>query len=100
MGGLSKIGGPRQQGGRGILLPGPSASAIRQVQADPFERHFTPKELAELWRLDESTVRRMFQEEPGVLKIGNTGRRNKRDYVTLRIPASTAARSYRARTGQ
>jgi hypothetical protein len=62
---------------------------------DPFERHFTPKELAELWRLDESTVRRMFQDEPGVLKIGEIGRRTKRDYVTLRIPASTAARFYR-----
>jgi hypothetical protein len=70
---------------------------IRHEQVDPFERHFTPKELAELWRLDESTVRRMFQDEPGVLKIGNTGRRNKRDYVTLRIPASTAARFYRER---
>ncbi|HEY7387058.1 MAG TPA: hypothetical protein VH640_01010 [Bryobacteraceae bacterium] len=70
---------------------------IRQEQIDPFERHFTPKELAQLWRLDESTVRRMFQDEPGVLKIGRTGRRNKRDYVTLRIPASTAARFYRER---
>jgi hypothetical protein len=42
----------------------------------------------------------MFRDEPGVLKIGNAGRRNKRDYVTLRIPASTAARFYRARVGQ
>ena len=64
---------------------------------DPFERHYTPKDLAELWKLDESTVRRMFQEQPGVLKIGHSGRRNKRDYVTLRIPASTAARFYRER---
>ena len=73
-----------------------SPTPIRQ-QADPFERHYTPKELAELWRLDESTVRRMFQDEPGVLRIGQTGRRSKRDYVTLRIPASTAARFYQAR---
>jgi hypothetical protein len=77
-----------------------SATPIRQIQADPFERHYTPKELADLWRLDQSTVRRMFQDEPGVLKIGSTGRRKKRDYVTLRIPASTAARFYRARMGQ
>jgi len=76
-----------------------STTPIRPVQTDPFERHYTPKELAELWRLDESTVRRMFQDEPGVLKIGETGRRGKRDYVTLRIPPSTAARFYRARTG-
>jgi hypothetical protein len=74
-----------------------SPTPIRAQQADPFERHYTPKELAELWRLDESTVRRMFQDEPGVLKIGSTGRRHKRDYVTLRIPASTAARFYEAR---
>jgi hypothetical protein len=75
-------------------------ASIRHPQVDPFERHFTPKELADLWRLDESTIRRMFQDEPGVLKIGQAGRRHKRDYVTLRIPASTAARFYRARMGQ
>jgi hypothetical protein len=73
---------------------------VRLQQADPFERHFTPKELAELWRLDESTIRRLFQDEPGVLKIGQLGRRGKRDYVTLRIPASAAERFYRARIGQ
>ena len=75
-------------------------ASIRQPQVDPFERYFTPNELAEFWRLDESTIRRLFQDEPGVLKIGEAGRRNKRDYVTLRIPASTAARFYRARIGQ
>lgn len=73
---------------------------IRQSQIDPFEKHYTPKELGAIWQLDESTVRRMFQDEPDVLKIGQTGRRQKRDYVTLRIPASTAARFYRARMGQ
>jgi AraC-like DNA-binding protein len=76
-----------------------ASTPIRQQQVDPFERHYTPKELAELWRLDESTVRRMFQDETGVLKIGSAGRRDKRDYVTLRIPASTAARFYRERMG-
>jgi len=77
-----------------------SAVPIRHPQADPFERHYTPQELAQVWRLDESTVRRLFQDEPGVLKIGQTGRRTKRDYVTLRIPASIAARFYGSRTGQ
>jgi len=74
-----------------------STIPIRSSQADRFERHYTPKELAALWRLDESTVRRMFQDEAGVLKLGNTGRLNKRDYVTLRIPESTAARFCRGR---
>jgi hypothetical protein len=72
---------------------------IRHHQVDPFEKHFTPQELAELWRIDESTIRRLFRDEPGVLKIGEAGRRGKRDYVTLRIPASTAARFYRERMG-
>ena len=58
-----------------------------------FERHFRPKDLAELWGLDESTVRRLFQDEPGVLKIGRAGRRDgKRDYVSIRIPESVALR--------
>ena len=64
-----------------------------------FETHFTAKELAELWKLDETTIRRIFQDEAGVLKIGKTGRRDgKRDYITLRIPKSVAARLYRERT--
>jgi hypothetical protein len=40
------------------------------------ERHFTAKELAELWSLDESTVRRLFQDQPDVLRIGKAGRRD------------------------
>jgi len=76
-----------------------SPRPIRPPESDPFERHFSPKELAAVWLLDESTVRRMFQDEPGVLKLGQTGRRGKRDYVTLRIPASVAARFYRQRIG-
>jgi hypothetical protein len=79
-----------------MLSPAPIRPA--QTRVDPFERHYTPKELAEIWRLDESTMRRMFQDEPGVLKIGSTGRRNKRDYVTLRIPESVAQRVYERRT--
>jgi hypothetical protein len=75
-------------------------NGVQSQQPQPFERHYTPQELGEIWQLDESTVRRLFQDEPGVLKIGQTGRRGKRDYVTLRIPESTAARFYRARTGR
>jgi hypothetical protein len=72
------------------------------VQTGPtstaFERHYAPKELAELWQLDESTIRRLFQDEPGVLKIGKSNRSDgKRDYVSLRIPASVAERVYNDR---
>jgi len=64
-----------------------------------FDKHYTAKELAELWSLDESTIRRLFQDEPGVLRIGKFGRRDgKRDYVTLRIPESVALRLHQQRT--
>jgi hypothetical protein len=63
------------------------------------ERHFTPQHLAELWDLDESTIRRIFIDEPGVFKYGKSCRRNgRRDYVTLRIPESVVRRVYAERS--
>jgi hypothetical protein len=57
------------------------------------ERHYTPQELADLWGFDQTTIRRMFIDEPGVLKEGRRARRDgKRSYVSLRIPASIAQR--------
>lgn len=76
-------------------------SIIPQAKPDAFERHYTTHEIAELWMLHERTVRRIFQDEPGVLKIGKYGRRDgKRDYVTLRIPDSVVRRIYQQRTGK
>ena len=70
----------RQRWMRERHAPEDSAEDLREVGVFVFERHFTPKQLAELWSLDESTVRRMFQDELGVLKIGKAGRRDgKRD---------------------
>jgi hypothetical protein len=69
---------------------GPSASS--------FEPHYSVQVLAELWRLDESTVRRIFENVPGVLKLANDRSRNgKGVYCTLRIPASVAEREYQRR---
>jgi hypothetical protein len=60
------------------------------------EKHHTPAELGKSWALSAETIRRLFENEPGVLKISNasapTGRRR---YKTLRIPASVAARVHR-----
>lgn len=70
------------------------------MQPDPtaFEHHFTPRELAELWKFDESTIRRMFIDEPGVMINGKEKRRDgRRDYVTLRIPESVARKVYERR---
>jgi hypothetical protein len=62
------------------------------------EPHFSVQVLAELWRLDESTIRRIFEAAPGVLRLGSDTRRSgKRDYFTLRIPVSVAEREYQRR---
>jgi hypothetical protein len=83
-------------------------AAINSIREDPgpakatvvaFERHFTAQDLAELWKLDETMIRRIFQDQPGVLKLGRSNRRGgNRDYVTLRIPESVALRIYQERT--
>lgn len=72
---------------------------MKSESVQPLEPHYTPQDLAQTWKLDETTIRRLFQDEPGVFKIGKLGRRDgKRDYITLRIPASVAERVYRQRT--
>ena len=71
----------------------------QQTADTALERHFTPQQLAELWDLDESTIRRIFIDEPGVLKYGKSCRRDgRRDYVTLRIPESIVRRVYAERS--
>lgn len=57
------------------------------------ERHFCVREIAQMWRLSDNIVRRIFEAEPGVLSIGearSTGRR--RRYLTLRIPQAVLER--------
>lgn len=60
------------------------------------EKHFHPSELAEAWGLHPSTVRRMFEKEPGVILIGEpsrrVGRALRRSYFTMRIPESVVER--------
>ncbi len=68
-------------------------SASRTIS---LERHYRPKELAAKWGYSEDTIRRLFFEEPGVLKIGNSYHRSgKRGYVSLSIPESVAERVHR-----
>lgn len=58
-------------------------------------RHYSPAELAQLWSLSTDTVRRMFENEPGVLVFENPVRSSSRRFRTLRIPESVAERVYR-----
>jgi hypothetical protein len=66
------------------------------MQTTSTEHHFQPAALAKLWGLSPSKIRRMFENEPGVLRIGSpsryVGRALKRGMYTMRIPESVAQR--------
>ncbi len=78
------------------------SAAIRQLgpvmlAPSATEKHYSPQEVAATWGLHPKTIIRIFSDEPGVLRIGETGRRNKRDHVVLRIPQSVLERVYSER---
>lgn len=56
------------------------------------EQHYAPADLAKVWGVSVQTIRELFRDEEGVLKIGSDGTRNRRAYKTLRIPHSVAER--------
>jgi len=45
-----------------------------------------------LWNVSVQTIRDVFRDEPGVLKLGSNGTRTRRGYKTLRIPESVVER--------
>jgi hypothetical protein len=59
------------------------------------DKHFTPTELAKAWSVSPETIRAIFRNEPGVLKIGKVAGRFRRAYITLRIPEEVAKRVHR-----
>jgi len=78
------------------LTKKPVQSAIQQTFA--LERHYTVGEIGKMWGLSEKTVRRMFEDEDGVLQWGVSERRHKRGYITMRIPESVLLRVHHKRT--
>lgn len=66
------------------------------------EQHYPIRYWAHRWGFSVKTVREWFRDEsgPGILRQPNTGRRSKRDYTTIMISASAAARVYAKRTKQ
>lgn len=60
-----------------------------------FEKQYSPAELGNLWGFDAQTIQRWFLDEPGVfVHRGQSTLGKKRQYTTLRIPESIAARVY------
>ena len=62
------------------------------------ERHYSVRELSDAWGVSANTVRRIFEQEAGVLRIGKSFRRGRRGYVTIRIPESVVARVHQRGT--
>jgi hypothetical protein len=63
------------------------------------ETYYTVKEIAELWKLSDNAVKKLFFDEPGVLKFGSASRlmggrqkKYKRQWFMLRIPESVFER--------
>jgi hypothetical protein len=59
------------------------------------EWHYAVTEIAEMWNLSADKVRELFENEQGVLVIGERSPRHKRRYVTLRVPQSVLERVHR-----
>lgn len=77
-------------------VPFPKYQAIPEDVPRSIERHYSPAEIGELWNLSADCIRKIFEDEPGVLVIGNVGsRRGKRSYTTLRVPQSVLDRVHR-----
>jgi hypothetical protein len=65
------------------------------------EQHYTVKQVAEMWGLSEECTRRLFRDEPGVLRISLPAlskARKQRPHVSLRIPASVLVRFHQERS--
>ncbi len=52
------------------------------------EKHYTVQEIAKLWLVSQDTVRSLFRDVPGVLKIIRPATRFKRGYTSFRVPES------------
>lgn len=63
-----------------------TAGYLTLTETAAAERHYTPAEVADLWRLNVETIRRLFQNEPGVMVLQGPVRKGKRPYKTIRIP--------------
>jgi hypothetical protein len=82
---------------RRLRLIEETAAVAKEVEITDIsnERHYSVAELGTLWNLSEKTIRRMFENEPGVLRWGKSEARLRRGYITLRIPESVALRLHR-----
>jgi hypothetical protein len=75
----------------------PTAAPMTTAAAEPIpiENHFTATEVAGLWKFDVETIRRLFDDEPGVVVLQAPAKKGKRPYKTIRIPQTVLDRVHR-----
>jgi hypothetical protein len=56
------------------------------------QRHYSVIEISKLWKLCPDSVRALFRDVPGVIRINRPKTRKKRAYLSLRIPESVMQR--------
>jgi hypothetical protein len=66
------------------------------------ERHYSVNQVAELWGIGDDTVRRLFEDIPGVLKISQPTllKRKRAPRTMLRIPASVLEAAHQQWSGR
>lgn len=65
--------------------------------SDALRPHVRVADIAAAWGLHPMTVRRMFRDVPGVLRLRRSASRKRRGYETLLIPEAVLERVYRER---
>lgn len=76
--------------------------SLAELNADPTEQHYSVQQVAEMWGVSETTVRRLFEDQPGVVRISiprMMRNRKQKPHVLLRIPGSVLARLYKQWSG-
>jgi hypothetical protein len=64
----------------------------KSLADDGTQENFSVAEVAALWNLSTDTIRKLFEDEPGVIPLGNPNPRGKRRRITLRIPRDVMER--------
>lgn len=77
------------------LTPRIGPQSVSDQAASAMEKHYSVEQIGDLWGLSTRTVRKLFEDEPGIIVFGNTGSLKKRRYLTLRIPESVLLRVHR-----
>lgn len=76
-------------------LDRPTPPSESRPGPDALERHYSLHEVARLWGISREYARRLFRGRPGVLHLRRPGASKRREYVTLRIPASVLQEVHR-----